>query len=251
MRFSPTLLSRSFFRLCRNFLPHRLGALFAVFAAFLIFPALLALPANADERIEAVVTQYLKAQTQGFPGEASFALGKIEGASRIGPCDAMEPFLPKGARLWGKATVGVRCLSPSNWTVYVPARITVRGRYIVAARPLSAGRALESGDFLEREGNLTALPRNVLTDASQAIGKSLKNAVAEGQPLRVDLLTTPHVVRQGHKVRLVAKGDGFSIRSEGRALNNAGEGELVRVQAANGQIVSGRALADGMVEINY
>jgi len=209
------------------------------------------LPARANEQVEAVVTQYLKEQTRNFPGETTFTLGRIEGALRIGPCDAMEPFLPSGARLWGKATVGVRCLGPTNWTVYVPARIAVQGRYVVAARPLGTGRALEAGDLLEREGNLAALPQNILTAASQAIGKSLKNSVAEGQPLRVDLLVTPSVIRQGDKVRLVAKGQGFSISSEGRAMNNASEGELVRVQAANGQIVNGRALAGGVVEVGY
>ncbi|MCL2829775.1 MAG: flagellar basal body P-ring formation protein FlgA [Betaproteobacteria bacterium] len=224
-----------------------LTAILILAASLVVF----ALPAQASEQIEAVVMEYLKAQTAHFPGETSFTLGKIEGASRIAPCNTMEPFLPKGARLWGKATVGVRCLGPTPWTVYVPARVTVRGRYLVAARPLGTGHALEAGDLLEREGNLTALPQNVLTSTSQAIGKSLKNSVAEGQPLRHDLLVAPFVIRQGYKVRLVAKGEGFSISSEGRAMTNAAEGDPVRVQTPNGQIVNGRALSDGTVEVGY
>jgi flagella basal body P-ring formation protein FlgA len=55
-------------------------------------------------------------------------------------------------------------------------------------------------------------------------------------------------VQQGQTVRLVASGAGFSVTTEGLALNNAGEGQPARVRLASGQVVSGMARAGGFVE---
>jgi flagella basal body P-ring formation protein FlgA len=50
-------------------------------------------------------------------------------------------------------------------------------------------------------------------------------------------------------VRLVSKGQGFSVSGEGKALTNASEGQLARARTANGQTVSGTARAGGIIEI--
>ena len=72
---------------------------------------------------------------------------------------------------------------------------------------------------------------------------------AAGQALRGDLLVAPWAVQQGQTVRTVARGPGFSVSSEGRALNNAADGQLVQVRTPSGQTVSGVARANGVVEI--
>src|SRR5665647_3850822 len=73
------------------------------------------------------------------------------------PCEALEPFLPSGARLWGRVSVGVRCSTNQPCTRYVPAYIAVVGTYYVAARPINAGQALTLADAAVREGDLTTL----------------------------------------------------------------------------------------------
>jgi flagella basal body P-ring formation protein FlgA len=50
-------------------------------------------------------------------------------------------------------------------------------------------------------------------------------------------------------VRITAKGPGFSVSSEGKALNNATEGQVVQVRTSSGQTVSGIARPSGIVEI--
>jgi flagella basal body P-ring formation protein FlgA len=47
----------------------------------------------------------------------------------------------------------------------------------------------------------------------------------------------------------MVNGRGFSISSEGRALNNASAGQVVQVRTASGQVVSGIARQDGLVDI--
>ena len=51
-------------------------------------------------------------------------------------------------------------------------------------------------------------------------------------------------------MRVIVRGSGFAATAEGRALNNAAEGQLAQVRMATGQTVSGIATADGSVEIS-
>jgi len=70
-------------------------------------------------------------------------------------------------------------------------------------------------------------------------------------PLRQDSLRALPVVQQGQIVRLVSIGDGFRVSAEGRAISNAGEGQIAQARTASGQIVSGIAKMGGTLEVNY
>lgn len=205
--------------------------------------------AFADERVTATVEQYLKTHTQGLPGKVTTSVGQLDPRTQLAPCSAMEPFSLSGGKLWGNATVGVRCLGPNNWTVYVPVKIKVVGQYVVTLRPLAAGHTLTPGDITMREGDLTNLPPSILADPELGVGKTLKSGLGSGQPIRSDMLIAPLVIQQGQDVRLISKGPGFSVTNEGKALNNASEGQVARARTGSGQTVSGIARAGGIIEI--
>ena len=95
------------------------------------------------------------------------------------------------------------------------------------------------------------VPAGVLTDPAQARGKTVRSSVAAGQPLRGDLLIAPWSVQQGQSVKLVSTGAGFTVSNEGKALNNASEGQVAQVRTASGQVVSGVARGLGIVEVTY
>ena len=116
---------------------------------------------------------------------------------------------------------------------------------------LAAGQIIGESDFVARNGDLGTLPATILMDAEQAIGRTVRIGVAPGQPLRSDQLTTPWAVQQGQTVKTVSRGTGFSVNSEGKALNNAQEGQVVQVRTPSGQTVSGIARPGGVVEITY
>lgn len=221
----------------------RLALLFFLLAA----PAL----SHAQSSLADTLDHYLRTQTQGLPGKVSYSIGQLDSRTQLTPCNAFEPFLPAGSRLWGKATVGVRCLGPSAWTIYIPVQVNVQGNYLVTARSMTAGQLVGAIDIVSRSGDLSSLPANILTDQAQAVGKTVKNGVAAGQPLRSDFLIAPWAVQQGQSVKLVSKGSGFSVSSEGKALNNAVDGQVAQVRTASGQTVSGIARPGGVVEVSY
>lgn len=214
----------------------------------------LALPALAQKvqsPLNRTIEDYLRTQTQGLPGKVSYRVTPLDSRTQLSRCDAFEPFQPGGAAPWGKTTVGVRCLGPSSWTIYVQVQISIQAKYLVAARPLTAGQVVGANDFASRNGDLGTLPATVLMDAEQAVGRTVKIGVAAGQPLRSDQLIAPWAVLQGQTVKTISRGAGFSVSSDGKALNNAMEGQVVQVRTPSGQTVSGIARPGGVVEMTY
>jgi flagella basal body P-ring formation protein FlgA len=58
-------------------------------------------------------------------------------------------------------------------------------------------------------------------------------------------------VQQGQLVRLVTSGPGFKVSTDGRAMNNASEGQIAQARTQNGQLISGVARLGGVVEVAY
>jgi len=201
--------------------------------------------------LRTVAEQFLKTETAGLPGEVSVKVGAIDPRTALAACPAPEAFLQPGARAWGKTTVGIRCSAPSTWTLFVQAQVNVKAEYVAAALPLAQGQAIEQGQLVLVKGDIAAMPNGIVTDMAQAIGRTPTVSLAAGTPLRLDSLRSRPVVQQGQAVRLVSNGSGFSVSGEGKAIGNAGEGQVVQVRTAGGSVVSGTAKAGGMVEVAF
>lgn len=197
------------------------------------------------------VESFLSAQTQSLGGQTSFEIRTPEANNSLRPCAPgnIEVTLPPTARPIGRTSVTVRCLDPGGWSLFVAVRIRVLADYLVAARPIAVGQIIAEADLGRQRGDLSDLPPNTLTDPSQAVDRTSAAAIPVGRPLRADMLRTALVVRQGQSVRVVSRGPGFEVANEGKAMNNAAEGQVAQVRLNNGQIVSGVARNDGQVEI--
>lgn len=189
--------------------------------------------------VQAQAERFLKSQTAGMPGKVTLQVQAPRAA--LPACASLDAFQSPGARALGKTTVGVRCLAPNRWTVYLPAQVRVVGHYVVTREPLRAQQVLTAADLMLREGDLGALPADVATDLDALIGFRAVSGIAAGAPLRAGLLRPPLVVQQGQPTRLVMSGPGFTVQSEGQAMANASRGDRVRVRTRSGQIVSGIA----------
>jgi flagella basal body P-ring formation protein FlgA len=224
---------------------------FAISALLLALTASAAAATQTEDaaRLRQLATSHLAQQTAGMPGEISINVELPKPAAKFTRCEAPEAFIPEGARLVGSVTVGIRCHAPANWTTYVRASVSVAAHYLVAAAPLKLGQTL-TADLLEtRHGDLGKLAQDVITQPELAIGKVMTTGLVAGSPLRAAMLRDPQAVAQGQGIQLVVNGKGFSISSEGRALNNAAVGQVVQVRTASGQVVSGIARSGGLVDI--
>ena len=209
--------------------------------------------ANATDQnpaaLQAHAEHYLEAQAKGLPGKLSVTVKPPR--SSLEACDALEAFQPPGSHNIGKTTVGVRCLAPSRWTVYLPAQVKLIGSYVATSQPLPANHILTETDLVLREGDLGLLTADVASDIHAIVGYRTVSGLAANAPLRAKLLRSPLVVQQGQPTRIVLNGPGFSVQSEGQALANGSRGDRVRVKTASGQVVSGIAQDGQLVVVAY
>lgn len=198
--------------------------------------------------IQALAEDYLRKRLSHLPGHAEIAFEPLR-RQDWEACQAMSAFLPSGMRPRPRMTVGVRCTAPSPWTAYLQASVSVPGTYYVASMPLSMGQTVKPEHLAPRSGDLLRLPLGAIVEPDQAIGRSTTQRVAAGQPLRQTALRHAEAVLRGHTVKLMARGPGFMVSSEGQAMDNAAPGSTVQVRTASGQVISGVVQDAGTVEI--
>jgi flagellar basal body P-ring formation protein FlgA len=201
--------------------------------------------------IRKTAEQFLHTRTAGLPGKVTITVGSLDSRLKLAACPTPEAFLPNGGHVWGKTTIGVRCTAPSPWTIYMSATVKVIADYVVAAAPLAQGQTIGPNDIATVQGDLTSLPPGIITESSQAIGRTAALSLPLGAPLRSDALRSQAAVQQGQMVRLVSAGPGFRVSAEARALASGTEGQMIQAKTGSGQVVSGIAKAGGVVEVTY
>lgn len=215
-----------------------------------------AAPAHAQLSIDTVRLFVQREATSALPATSSgvrvdVTVGQLDPRLQLAPCARIEPFLPNGTRLWGRANVGLRCVDGATWSVLLPVTVRVHGPALVATRPLSPQAPLTQDDVQLAEVEWTREPQGVATDVQQLVNRVLQRSLSTGQPIPLAALRTPVVISQGDPVKLVGNGRGFSISADAIALASAQEGQSVRVRTDSGRILSGTARAGRQVDVTF
>lgn len=203
------------------------------------------------DEIVASVDHFVRQKTSGSGNDATVTVTRPDQRLRLDRCDNLETWLPSGNKLWGRASVGVRCRAPASWSIYVPVMVKVSGNALVATHPIGRGEALAADDMRIEMRDLTQYPGGVFTSPDQVIGKTTTLNIQAGDVLRPELLRAALVIHQGQQVTLVAQGASFKVSSEGTAIGNAAIGQVVAVKTRSGQIIKGIARSEGIVEVYF
>jgi flagella basal body P-ring formation protein FlgA len=162
------------------------------------------------------------------------------------PCEQPQLSLSPNTRLGGNISVSARCGQERR---FIQTQVQVFGRYLAAARGISAGTPLTAADIVLKPGRLDTLPPRTLRENNKALGAvSLRN-ISPGQPLTLTMLRRAWVIKAGQPVQVMAEGNGFTISGAGKAMNNAAAEDSVRVRMASGKIISGIAEEDGSIRM--
>lgn len=176
-------------------------------------------------------------------------VGKLGPTMNAAPCANPEVQTARGTRLWGRSTVALRCPNQTAWSLRVPINVRVWGDALVATRPLSASTTIEASDLRSSIVELTQEPQGMVTELSQLAGQVPTRMIRTGQPIPLVALRIPPAVNQGDPVKVIGRGKGFSVATEGVALGTALEGQNVRVRTPSGRILTGIAKSGRLVEV--
>lgn len=162
----------------------------------------------------------------------------------------LETFSSPTEKFIGHTTVGVRCIIPRPWTIYVQAHITAYIDALIATRGMRRGEQLSASDFTLKRMDLSSLPSNYLDQPKQAKGLVLKRTIQRGAVLVSSILEAPKLVRRGQKVNLLAVRNGIQVRSRGKSLSDGVSGQRVQVKNLRSKrIIEGIVIDKGIVEV--
>lgn len=186
--------------------------------------------------------------TQRLNGFSDDVVVKIRTAENLWPqCEQPALSVAGFGRLWGNVNVLAQCGKDKR---YLQVVVEATGNYVVAAQPIARGTTLQAGSVTLKRGRLDQLPPKTMLDPAQAQDAVSLRDLTPGQPVQLSMLRQSWRVKAGQRVQVIASGDGFSINSQGQALNNAAVAQNARVRMPSGQVVSGLVNADGNILIN-
>jgi flagella basal body P-ring formation protein FlgA len=230
----------------------------AILVVFGLFGA--ATPAGAEDAPPALDPALLesvralalanRASEPGAP-RVEVTIGQLDPRLHLAPCQNIEPYVPVGMRLWGKARVGLRCkVGPIPWNVYLPITVKVWGRALVVPAGAVVGSILTSADLAEAEVDLAEEFSAAIVEPKLAVGRVLAQNLKPGQTLRQAHLKIRQWFAAGETVKVVATGEGFSLESEAQALSNGLEGQPARVRTDSGRVLTGVPAGERRIEVS-
>lgn len=262
MRPSTRDLSRSLMR------PQHQSAAWKLLLLFLLLLGSLLAVANAQAsepansagdsaNLEQVAREFLQpsvasamGQSAELPLRAEVVVGALDTRLRLAPCARVEPHLPTGTRLWGRARVGLRCVDgPTHWNVYLPVTVKAWGPAWVVTRPVSAGDVLTQEDAEMAEVDWAERSASVLANPALWVGQQAAYTLLPGQALREHMVRAVQAFAAGSQVRVTQSGAGFQVVVSGQALSSGMVGQTTRVRLSSGKIVTGQVRDSQTVEL--
>ncbi len=227
--------------------------IFLVMIVGLLKPALALEPVNQTQQdpqsLAKLAHDFLQQHAKTMSGEAEITVSPPNPQLRLASCITAQAFLPVGSKLWGRMNIGIRCQQGASWQVYLQAELKIKTSHVVSKQALPAGHQVQAEDLQLVTTELPQFSSGLLLKSEQILGKTLSMPIAAGAMFRQETLKAPTIISQGQSVKIVSKGDGFQISTEGLALNQASAGQLVRAKVASGQVVQGFAVEQGYIEL--
>lgn len=121
---------------------------------------------------------------------------------------------------------------------------------LAAAESLVAARAIPAQTVIAPEDVMlvSAEIPGALSAVEPALGLETRVAIYPGRPVRLGDIGPPALVERNARVALVYRSAGLTIRAEGRALQRAAAGEMVRAMNLSSKTtVTGLVAPDGTI----
>ena len=207
-------------------------------------PARAALSVQAEDAVKQFLDQHPSLEGQEF--SIQWDPSKLEF-----PACSKKPSveLLRKDKAWGKLLLNLKCESGQVWSRPVGLYVTVKGQYLVAARPLKAGQVLSANDYKWVDGDLSKMGESLIDSPELIQDMELSRAQQPGNALRLNDFRQMSVIKLGDQVRVAIVGRGFGIDASGQALADAALGASVKVRISDGKIIQGTAVSQGVVEV--
>mgnify|MGYP000884253369 CR=1 FL=1 len=170
----------------------------------------------------------------------------VNSAARVTASDVS--FDPNSQRF--SATIKVEDGRHTYAQTLVSGRVTTIAQVPVLSRPLRRGDVIGATDVSWQDLELGPGSAQIIMAAEDVIGRTPRQNLRAGLPLRAFDLVAPTAVARGSQVTLIFESGNLQITTQGRALSDAAIGESIRVvNLMSSRTVEGRAESSGVVRV--
>ncbi len=134
----------------------------------------------------------------------------------------------------------------------VVADVTFYAEVVVATHVLKPDDLIEPEDLALSRVKVPGVPHQMVTQFSEAVGKSPGRVLPAQQPIRVAALARPYAVRKGDRVTIEARRGGLAIQAVGTTKGPAQQGSFVTVtNADSGKDIRAKVVGPGLVRVDF
>ncbi len=189
---------------------------------------------------------------QHLPGlntSSQLSVGNIDPRLKLTPCTNIDFTLPNNSNQRGNIRLGVRCLAPQPWSLFVSASVLESKTYLITRTALDKNHAIDKQDIIATEVFQPHTPPGAISDPQLILGRILAHPLLAGSSIRITDLLPELSLTRGQTVKIVSKGNGFQITRTGKLLNNTNSGQKAQARTSSNQVITGTARSGGIIEM--
>ncbi|SDZ73833.1 flagella basal body P-ring formation protein FlgA [Desulfuromusa kysingii] len=119
----------------------------------------------------------------------------------------------------------------------------------IATSSLRRGEILDAGNFELQYQDISKL-KDPIFAAEDIIGKRLKRSIRLGEPLQINQVEFPPVIKRGERVTIQVQSMGLMLSAAGEAKQDGSTGEAIRVMNSNShKEILCQVVAPGLVKV--
>ena len=216
----------------------------------------ISLPALADPRVEsaqrisATASQFIAKRHPWQKENTRISVGELDPRTRLAKCsERLQAFLPSGASIKRRTTVGVRCRGVKAWKVYLPVTIAAYTKVMVSKHPIAAGQKVTEADISWSERDVSTLSYGYQKHLGDH-GMRSRRSIPQGAVITANMLEATSIIKKGQELKLISHSAAVSVSMKGRALEDGAKGGRIRVKnVSSGKQLEGIVVTGNTVRI--
>ncbi|PCJ31086.1 MAG: flagella basal body P-ring formation protein FlgA [Gammaproteobacteria bacterium] len=202
--------------------------------------------------IEQAAYEYALDNAQAQYDNPQVAMNSLDSRLRLQACESSLNVFSKVVNSGlGNQTIGVSCLSPVAWTVYVPVKVKVFKHVVVVVKTLTANQLITAEDIALKPWDISSLRQGYFSSIKSLVGQESISTIGVGRIIKKRSVRAPKIIRRGEHIMLVAQAGSMQVKMSGTALEDASLGQRVKVKnSSSKRIVEGVVNAAGIVYVS-
>lgn len=204
--------------------------------------AALAQTPQSHESIMQSVARFIEQEFQssidGEPADLEIKVAAPDSRRRLERCEhPLEVFWPYGRKHSRHISVGVRCDSPAPWKLFLQATIRHYKSVAILQRQSRKGEPLQPDMLRLERRDVLSLRSGYISDVEASLGMLVKRSLPAGAVINTNVLAHPSLVSRGDLVQIIAGAGRVSVNTQGTALSDGREGQVIQVRNNSSQRV--------------